>query len=223
MKKNRIIYTVSLFFGLILTLLSCNENKQKADAGLRGTPIIVVDTLYFDEESKTFSLTIHADSTAEAEVSYYLYDGDSLLQECLDGQFRNIAPLVEGYDVKAKVVWSDTTVYTPLYHVNGFVVPQKPVEKISCKELQSLINAQDHSVMLGEHECLVQGVQIKTADGKEVSMQDVLLYLSNKVWTSVEVTDINYNENNQVTNFTIKPKEVKTKLVTDDEDWFDEY
>lgn len=221
MKNNRILYATFLVLGFILHLVSCNGDKPKET---RGTPTIVVDTLVFDESSKTFTLTIHADSTAGAQVTYSLFDGDSLLQENDEGVFHNITPLVEGYNVQAQVVWDDTTIVTPLTHVSNFIAPIKPVEPLSTEDLQKLINSQDKSLLTGENEQLVQDVQLVTKDGEKIYMQDVYLKLMSQEWSSVEVVDVKYNSINQITDITLDSKVVSIKTPTEeDEEWIDEY
>lgn len=221
MKMKKSILYLSFVFGCFFALISCDESK-KPNGTPRGVPSIVVDTLIYETESETFSLTIHTDSTEGAKVTYFLLDGDSLLQKNEEGVFHNITPLVEGYNVQAEVVWNDTTIQTPITHINDFIVPSKPVEKISIKDLQLLINSQDHSLNVGTNEHLAQSVEITNQDGDIISMQDVLLYLSNKVWASVEIIDVTYNENNQVTNIKLTPKVISQESNYDD-DWNDEF
>lgn len=223
MKKLRIPFL--LITSVVFVLLSCNKANSGNEGNDCGNPLIVVDTLTYDAESQTFSLQLHTDSIADAEVKYFLFDGDSLLQESTDGRFNGILPLEEGYNVQAQVVWSDTTIVTPIIHLVNFIVPREPVEKISQKDLQILINAQDHSLRFGDNEHLIQGVDVKMNDGQDVSFQDVFLNLDNKVWLSVQVTDIKYDENNLVTAIVLKPivALVPNDEDDDDFDWFGEY
>lgn len=223
MNTKPFVLTISMVIGLLMTMVGCNGNEHSDGTDQRGNPSIVVDSLVYDADSKTFSLSVHADSAAEAEITYYFFDGDSLLQTNTEGVFRGITPLMEGYDVQAQVVWKDTTVMTPLTHISNFIVPSKPVEKITKQALQTLINTQDKSLRLAENEQLSQSVHITTQDGDIVTMQDIFLYLNNKVWSSVEVVTINYNENNQVTDITIRPTVVKVKADPADDEWFDEF
>lgn len=222
MKNIRIPFL--LIVSVVFVLLSCNKANSVNEGNDRGNPLIVVDTLIYDTESQTFSLQLHTDSIADAEVKYFLFDGDSLLQESTDGRFNGILPLEEGYNVQAQVVWSDTTIVTPVTHLVNFIVPREPVEKISQKDLQTLINAQDRSLRFGDNEHLIQEVDVKMSDGQDISFQDVFLYLDNKVWLSVQVTDITYDENNLVTTIVLKPTlaPVSKEEVDDDFDWFEE-
>lgn len=223
MKNLRIPFL--LIASVAFVLFSCNKANPGNEGSDRGNPLIVVDTLIYDAESQTFSLQLHTDSIADAEVKYFLFDGDSLLQESTDGLFNGILPLEEGYNVQAQVVWSDTTIVTPVTHLVNFIVPREPVEKISPKDLQALINAQDRSLRFGDNEHLIQGVDVRMDDGQELSLQDVFTYLSNKVWLSVQVTDLTYDENNLVTAIVLKPTVAPVPKEEDDDDfdWFGEY
>lgn len=224
MKNSKIIFAAYFVLGFILLMTSCNESKQKEQETPRGVPVIVVDTLVFDDASKTFSLTIHADSTAGAQVTYFLFDEDSLMQKNEEGVFHNIVPFVEGYNVQAQVVWADTTILTPLTHVSNFIAPIKPVEPLSKEELQNLINSQDKSILKGETEQLIQDVAFVTKDEGRVYMQDVFMKLLSQEWSSVEVVEVKYNDLNQITNVTLKPKIAPAApIVEDDDEWIDEY
>lgn len=216
---------ISLLLLAILCLSSCdNPSKAKGDSP-RGTPGVSVDTLVFDSLTRTFMLNLICDSTGGANVTFYLCDGDSILQENADGMFSGIAPLEEGYNVQAKVVWSDTTITTPLKHLTGFVVPKEPVAKISISELQGLIDAGERSLSLGTNGAIAQNVEIILSDGQNSSFQDVLLYLKNGVWQSVKVTEVVYDDNNRISKVVITPEITpETSVNINDEDTFvDEY
>ena len=187
---------------------------------------MVCDTLIFDEESKTFSLTLRTDSTAGAEVTYFLIDCDSILMQSTDGKFRGIQPLDEGYNVQAKVVWEDTTIVTPLTHILGFVIPREPVEKLPIKEVQQLINKKDKGLVRGESKYFTQNYDVKVTDSKmpPTSMQEIYTFLKNDVWKSVIVTDVTYDDQNLITSVTLKPVgEQNIEADEDDEEIIDYY
>ncbi len=197
---------------------SCRQSSEPNpdESAKRGEPVIVTDTLVFDEGSKTFSLTLHADSTAGAVVTFYLLDGDSLIMQSSDGVFNDIKPLEEGYKARIKVEWSDTTIITPAVSVCGFVIPREPVEKLSKEELQRIINAAEKDV-LDEH--LAQNVRLTVYDCAEKPslLHEVFVYLENKVWESVSVDGVTYDDNNLITSLTLKAIVSDTTSNLDDE------
>ncbi|MBR0048665.1 MAG: hypothetical protein IJP74_05000 [Prevotella sp.] len=203
------------FFGTLLIAVSaslivgCKNTAAPTDSEVtpRGEPTLVCDTIVFDEASKTFNLSLHADSTADAKVTFFLLDGDSILMQNTDGQFSGIPPFEEGYNVRLQAEWSDTTITTPLTHIVGFVVPREPVDKIPADELQKLINSQDKSLILGNNLHLAQGLSVVVTDTQmeASSLQDVITLLKNGVWKSVTVTDVSYDDNNLITAIKLKP------------------
>ena len=207
----------------LLTLLymqGCSSSPNKTDD--RGEPVLVVEDPQYDEDTKTFSLTVRVDSTEGADITYYLYDGDSLLMENSDGLFSAIAPLEEGYNVQAKVVWSDTTIVIPAIRVQGFVV-QKKIEKLPEKELQNLINKMDGNV-LETHMAQQVKLTILNSKIKPLLIHDVLLQIKNRVWDSVTVTEVEYDENNYIVAITLNPVEHIVPVSEDDEEIIvDEY
>ena len=218
------ITIITLSLAALGFMFGC-DGKGHSDnpANKRGTPVLVTDTLVYDADSKTFTLKMRADSTADASVTFFLCEGDSILQECSDGVFNKVPPQEEGYNVQAKVEWSDTTIITPMRHLTGFVLPSEPVEKIPLIELQSLINSMDKSLKLGNNEHISQSVLVSTDDGKTTALQDVFLNLDNNVWSSVEVVKVSYDDNNLVTEIVLKPKETSVVREDIDPELFDEY
>lgn len=220
--KRYIMAVVSV--GMLCLLQGCKQTSTpEQESTPRGEPVLVQDTLMFDEESKTFTLTMHADSTAGAEVTFFLLDGDSILMQNTDGKFSGIQPFDEGYNVKAQVIWEDTTIVTPLTHVLGFVVLREPVEKMLKEEVQQLINSQDKSLARGENEHFIQGFKLSVSDTKQnapKAMLDVYTLLKNKVWKSVEVTSVEYDDNNLITHVALKPV---GETVISEEDYEEEF
>jgi len=218
------IRTTLLTFALLSFLYGCNNNSATTptpDSTGRGEPLLIVDAPSYEEYSKTFSLAIMADSTEGATVTYFLLDGDSLIAQSTDGSFKGISPMEEGYNVQARVAWEDTTIITPIVHVLGFVIPREPVEKLSNKELQQLINSKDEET-LNLH--LTQNVKLTVSDSqvKVTLLHDVFLRLENNVWDSVTVQDIAYDENNLITSITLKAKE-REQQTDNSEEFYDEY
>lgn len=204
---------------VVLSILpGCGKNYS--GESLRGEPTLVVESgPVYDESTHTFALTLRADSTAGASVTYYLSDGDNIVQENESGCFEGVAPLEIGYNVRMKVVWKDTTIVTPMTHVVGFVVPREPVERISKTDLERIFNAADRGQL---DDYVVQGVRILLEDGQSSSLQDAFTYIKNKVWTTVSVTDVTYDENNYVASITIKV-EKRPESESDNDEFYDEY
>ncbi len=217
----RFFSTMTLALLTLLFMQSCKSSPEKNIE--RGEPILVVEGIQYDEGSQSFSLTLRVDSTGDAAITYYLYDGDSLIMQNTDGYFTGISPLEEGYNVRAHVEWNDTTIVIPSIRVLGFVIQQETIEKLSDKEIQNLINIRDNEV-LERH--LAQQVELTILDSqiKPSLMHDVLLQLENKVWDSVTVSDVKFDKNNLITAITLKPVEHVEPISDDDEEMvIDEY
>lgn len=217
----RFFSTMTLALLTLLFMQSCKSSPEKNIE--RGEPILVVEGIQYDEGSQSFSLTLRVDSTGDAAITYYLYDGDSLIMQNTDGYFTGISPLEEGYNVRAHVEWNDTTIVIPSIRVLGFVIQQETIEKLSDKEIQNLINIRDNEV-LERH--LAQQVELTILDSqiKPSLMHDVLLQLENKVWDSVTVSDVKFDKNNLITAITLKPVEHVEPISNDDEEMvIDEY
>lgn len=226
----RIIYFLSITVLTVCTIgiaLSCKQTPVASisnSATGRGEPTLVTEKLEFDEANQTFTLTLRADSTDGATVTYYLLDGDSLLMQNSNGLFKGIAPLEEGYNVQARIEWEDTTIVTPTIHVLGFIIPREPVEKLSADALQRLLNANEKTEI---EAYLAQDMKLTVVDSqmKPSLLHDVFLYLENNVWESVTVTQINYDDYNYITAITIKPVEHIEPMTENDgtDEFYDEY
>ena len=88
------------------------------------------------------------------------------------------------------------------------------------EELQKLINEKDKSFKIGSNEHLTQGVIVKTIECQKpvTTLLEVIERLEQGVWTSVEVKEVFYDENNLVSEVTLKP----TEKVIAEEDYEDE-
>ena len=226
----RIIYFLSITALTVITVgivYSCKQTPATSISNSttgRGEPTLVTAPPEFDEANQTFTLTLRADSTKGATVTYYLLDGDSLLMQNNDGLFKGVAPLEEGYNVRARVEWEDTTIVTPTVHVLGFIIPREAVEKLSADNLQRLLNEinrdEVNAHIAQDMKLTVVGSQMKPS-----LLHDVFLYLENKVWESVAVTQVNYDDYNFITSITLKPVEHIEPIVENDgtDEFYDEY
>jgi len=186
----------------------CREKSAGSEQVMqRGDPVLKNDTPVYDETTHTFSLTVHADSIGDATVSYALLDGDSIIMKSDDGKFSGIIPFEEGYNVRLSVQWEDTTIER-IIHVMDFIVPHEPVEKMTEDELELLINACDKDLRRSKNDHLAQGVKLVVEDTKMTPPQmlpDVITYIENGVWQKVEVTKVEYDDNNLINSVTLKP------------------
>lgn len=225
MKSSELELSTIATLGILFLLHSCNgcpSDGGDHESQEIGTPTIVVDTLVFDSISQTFSINLHTDSVGKANVTYFLFDGDSLLQENKDGVFNGINPHEEGYNIQIQVVWPDTTITTPMRRLTGFILPREPVEQIPLAELKALINSKDKSLKLGTNEHIAQNVSVSLEGGQPTSLQDVFLNLDNNVWSSVEITKVTFDDNNLVTSIELKPTVVPIDTTNIDPTLFDE-
>jgi hypothetical protein len=203
-------------------LQGCKEKTAESEPEKqRGEPVLSHEAPVYDEATQTFSLTVRADSTGGATVSFALLDGDSIIMKSEDGTFRGIAPFEEGYNVSVEVQWEDTTIVRTL-HVMDFVVPREPVEQIAKEELEKLINSCDKSLRRGQNDHLAQGVKLVVNDSKAAPPQmlpDVITLIENGVWKKVEVVSLEYDDNNLVTTITLKPIGEVVNVDEEDEDF----
>lgn len=218
MKKVMMIMVV----GALFTMQGCKDQaKKNSESVQRGNPELRCDKPVEDKVNHTFTLALSADSTADASVVFYLIDcGDTLMME--SGQsvtFSGIAPLDDGYDVAMRVEWPDTVVMKNR-HVTGFILTPEPVDSLSAKELQELINAQDKSIKCGSNEHLSQSVKIIVNDALRTpkKLSEVIDCISFKEWKSVIVTDVGYDENNLIISVTLKPVGEKPLPESDDDE-----
>ena len=194
----------------LAALCSCGSEHKES---LRGIPVLNHEDPVYDEASQSFSLTLTADSTDGAKVMFFLLDGEKIIMKNETGQFSGIAPLDEGYNVYLSAEWEDTTIVTSLEHIFGFVLPHEPIEAMSKEDLQQLINAKDKGIKLGENEHLAQAVMVTTIDSQNAvsTLLEAIEKLEQGVWTSVQVTKVEYDENNLITDVTLKPTEKEIK------------
>lgn len=206
---------------LILLLPSCQEKAgTNGNITQRGEPIINCEKPIFDESLQTFTLKVSTDSTAGADVIYALLDGDSVIMKSENGVFSGILPLEEGYNVMAEVHWDDTTVVRTV-HIVDFVVQPKTVERMTSEQLQKLINNCDLSIKRSTNEHLTQGVKLTVRDSKSVPPQmlpDVITFIENGVWKSVEIINTEYDDNNLINAITLKPIGEQVDIDEEDED-----
>jgi len=223
MKKNIMIKQLLLvvFSAMMLSFFGCQGKAGTGEqSSQRGEPVIIYENPIYDEASQTFTLTVSSDSTAGANVTYSLLEGDSVIMSNSDGRFSGIPPFDEGYNVTLEAQWDDTTLVRTV-HIMDFVVPRKAVEKMTNEQLQNLINSCDQSIKRGTNEHLTQGVKLTIRDSKSVPprmLPEVVTLIENGVWKSIEVINIEYDDNNLITAITLKPVGEHVDIDEDDED-----
>ncbi len=220
MKTELRLLTIAATTLLTAVLFSgCREKASRSEQVMqRGEPVLSNDIPVYDKTTQTFSLTVHADSIGDATVSYALLDGDSVIMKSEDGQFSGIPPFEEGYNVRLSAQWEDTTIER-IFHVMDFVVPREPVERMSAKELEQLINDCDKGLRRSKNEHLAQGVRLVVEGCKMTPPQmlpDVIFLIENGIWQKVEVANVEYDDNNLINIITIKP--VGEVVDVDDEE-----
>ena len=222
-KISSIIGLATLVCGLAL-LTSCVSTTKETQ---RGTPTLLPESpeAVYVEASQTFDLDLSADSCEGAKVTFYLLDGETVVMQNETGHFTGIAPLEEGYNVYLSAEWEDTTIVTPTKHVFGFVIPREPVEPMTKEEFQALIKAKDSSIKRGDNEHLAQAVMVTTLESKYpvTTLLEAIEKLEQGLWTTVEVTKVEYDENNLITSVTLKPSEkvIKEEDYEDEEEYYE--
>lgn len=217
------ISPVILLSLLSILLLSGCKGKVGGtdDAARRSEPVLTHDTPVYDETTGTFSLDLKADSVSGADLVYSLIDGDSVVMKNDNGRFSGIAPLEDGYDVKLEVRWNDTVIERR-FHILDFVVPRMPVDKISPGELERLINSTDKSERESLRQYLAQSVVFNVHGGKlqPKILSDAITLIAAGQWQAVEVEQLQYNDQNLITEITVRPVgEQSDDIDTDDEDY----
>ncbi len=172
-----------------------------------GNPTLNCEAPVYDDVTQTFSLIVLSDSTSGAALTFALIKGDSVIMENNDGKFCGIPAFEEGYRVRMEAKWKDTTIVRTT-HVANFVVPCDSVDKMSADELEQLINSCDRSIRRASNKHLIQGVKLIVTDCRMVTPQmlpDVITFIENEVWQSVEVISLEYDDNNLITSITLRP------------------
>ncbi len=185
------------------SMLSACQNFTRESAN----PTLYCEAPVYDDVTQTFSLIVMSDSTSGAALTFALIKGDSVIMESNDGRFCGIPAFEEGYRVRMEAKWKDTTIVRTT-HVANFVVPCDSVEKMSAEELEQLINSCDRSIRRGSNKHLIQGVRLIVNDCRMVAPQmlpDVITFIENEVWQSVEVISLEYDENNLISSITLRP------------------
>lgn len=214
-----IVIIVSLF-----VMMGCNEkSNNKQEVTPRGNPVLCCEVPIEDQVNHTFSLTLRADSAANASVIFYLIDcGDTLMTE--NGQnvtFANIAPLDDGYDVAMRVEWSDTIIVL-CRHVTGFKLTPEPVEPMTAEELQKLINVKDKSIRRGSNQKIAQSMKLVVKESLRAprKLSEVIDCIELGEWKSVIVIHVDYDDNNLITSVTLNPVGEKPLPVEDPDNEF---
>lgn len=228
MKKTILSFTAAIVaLSLSLMFQGCKPTSadKVEDSTPRGAPVLQKDTLIYDESTQTFTLKLRADSIAGAEVTYSIFDGDSLISQNSDGVFTGIKPLENGYFVKLRAEWSDTIIETTHFHFGNFVIPREPVEPLTKEDLQKIINAKDKDAIVGDKEHFVQDYKVKVVESRftPTSLIEVFQYLKFGMWQSVVVTDVAYDDNNLITTLTLKPVGEQAEPEEEDEVFEEDY
>lgn len=213
----------SLFnFGLIgvsiiaMSLSGCKEGGLYPGSN----PKLCYSSPLYDESSQTFSIKAYADSADDAALCFTLLANGDTISVSHNGTFNNIEPFEEGYNLMMEAQWKDTIIIRNS-HIYGFVVPQSSIEKMSANELEKLINGCDETIRLSSNPHLVQNIELSVVDNKQSPpkvLSEVISFIKNETWSSVEVVQVEYEDNNRITKITIKPVGEKTIEVDDEED-----
>lgn len=218
--KRQILAKLAVGFVCFCGFYGCNPTSSPNPHPHPGEIIATPDEPVYDKVSGSFTLMVHADSVDDATMTYMLFDGDSLIMQNETGEFTGIPSLEEGYNVQARAEWSDTTMTSPLIHVNGFIY-HEPVEKMNKDELQRRINAKDDSLKLNKDPHIVQGVKIKMTNAtlEASTLLEVIQNIENGFWPSVKVKTVTYNDDNRITAIVLQPTQENPPSLPDDEDF----
>lgn len=211
---------VLLYLTLTVIATGCNGNMPKDQLEHRN-PQLHCSTPIEDESTHLFSFEATADSANNATLHFELFLHDSLIAQNDNGLFHNIEECIDGYTVKFTATWPDTTIIRS-EPVQGFVCITPPTEKMTAEELEHLINSCDKSIRSYNNDNIAQGVELHV-EGSQLpppeALHEVIFLIENEEWPQgVRVSNVEYNDKNQITSITISPvKEVIITPVDDDD------
>lgn len=207
MKKNLLL---ALLASTLFAIQSCKHKKDVPEPDVqRCEPSLLCGVPVEDTVTHTFSLSVSSDCTSGATVTFYLVDfNDTLMVQSGDSAtFSGIEPLDDGYFVSMRAEWPGDTTILCTEHVSGFVILQEPVDSITEKELEELINSKDKTLRRNTNSRIAQTAKLNVINSlrQPVKLRDVINLIDNGEWKSVHITNIVYDENNLVVSITLEP------------------
>lgn len=200
-------------------------NKELKELGVAIKPTIggVSDMKVDDDGNYNYIIKInHA-----PKEGFYVVISDIKTNEVVakskDGTFKGVPfsknegkYLAQIVDASSNEALSEPTV------IIGFVEVKSISKKLSAKELQDLINKQDPSLHGHDNEYLSPVYKIKyenlpKGSEKPDNLSDVIEMLNMEVWTSIEVTSVEYDDTKHISSITLKVKAPSRPVFVDED------
>lgn len=174
---------------------------------------VVVSNLERDYESQTYNFKVIINNLPEKAVAKFkLYDKqiNDTIAKNTNGIFVKI-PSNVSEEYKLFISWRDSLGNNGLIYdrtITGFKAIEKPkVQKIEAKILEELINKCDRKITRRNNQ-IAQNVKISYTNIKKEELRpqtidEVYNKIKFKQWTSVNVVDVKYNNDNKITHITL--------------------
>ncbi len=167
---------------------------------------IIVQSL--ERSGNTYSLVVKCEHVPDGVSVKYKIIG--LDKESETGEFDKIPGIASGkYTVVALNKEDETTLARKV--VSGFDIVEIPqVVKMSAGEFQALLNQGDESILGGGNLRVAKYVALSFIDlnDGDFTPDDILsvqVKIANRIWRSVTVVSVRYNERGQINAATIRP------------------
>ena len=167
----------------------------------------------YDKQSRTYSFKVSAiDVPSDAEYHFELldeFDVNKIISLSKDGIFSGVKPTKSGI-YQVRVVGNTQKLDCEPFTISGCVeVKEVPKgEKMSASKLQSLINAQDGSLLGGNKaiapNCAIHCSNLRSGDKSPSSFSAVFEKLIFE-WQSVAVINVGYDDMNRINSISLSP------------------
>ena len=180
--------------------------------GLDVPPTIEVGDLIFEEGGYSFTVVVKNRPSAKAYVAVINPINNQTISKSEDGVFKDI-PSSEADGSFYTIALMDAAKDSVLTSMEkpGFIKQAKVARKMSVEELQRKIESRDDSLMgLGENDYLSPDLTLKfvglPADAVNVPtiLSEVFEKLDMEIWSSVLVSNLEYDEMNRIKTITLK-------------------
>lgn len=202
------------------------DDSMAEELGFEVPPMLRIVTPPTPDDEGTYTFEATVDHAPACKLYYVLVDKlkEQEVSRSEDGKFSEVpGTKFEGgsYDLLLKAEQGDSVLAT--LDLPGFIVIEKIDKKMTPADLQKLINAKDESLVgIGENKYLAPICELhfeglsKGAINTPTDMAAVLLKLETKVWKSVKVIKLEYDNTKHINSITMKVVEAPK---ASDDDW----
>lgn len=190
-------------------------NREIQDLGITVPPTIKgIDKMELDDDGN-YNVVVKIEHAPEKGYSVQISDikTNKVVAKSDNGVFKGVPSSKNDGKYFAQIVNASTNeALSEQTEITGFVEIKSISKKLSISELQNLINKQDPSLLGHDNEYLSPVYKIKYAslpkgsDYAPDNLADVFEMLDMDVWTSVEVTSLDYDDTKHISSITLKVK-----------------